>query len=752
MAELAKEPRIKMWKRESGWISILLMIAVMGSLFFDRIVLQGINQLLIVIQKFGAGGGILDPGWTIFRYFNKVSEFSIPRWYFFFIVFFFLLLIWHFKGKTVFQYRYLFAGILLLLLVSGKFSGSSLGFYDGMLTDHTENYVESTLLGIPQGLRGDEWATEKPYYFAQENTDYDYYNRNLMLDGCDMVVSAFAPVKNRMVITRPDLWGFLILPRDYAFSFYWNVRIIILFMASLELGAMLTQRNLYGVLFGLFVCFAPPVQWWLSQTIMITIWSGEYFIVFFNQMLQQNKRIKKCRYIFLSTWMALIYIFTLYPAVQVPMGYIFAGLLVYLIITNREYQPFCRKHLCCYGIMAGIITWFCLYFYKMSGTAMSAILNTVYPGKSRNWNVLQWDYELLKLVNPVTWCKYLTSINNCEASQYYTFAPFVVIGLLFLIIKKADQTDRKIFLIKILTIISSLLWMVAYLPQMPLVNKLTLLSFSYPVRILLASGYGFMLCVLMMLSVSQDVCIPEEKKAKRIIAITGYLILIVFAMNSKLLSEYLGEGTFAKGCILVLAAFYIFMGYLLLLGTDGSSKRFALLYVAVSVFSTVFINPVTFGTDSMFEKETMKEIRTISKKETGRWMVSGHTTIANLVTAQGVARVSGTYYYPDKAMMEIIDPQHEYESMWNHYAHIDMRLTEGKNYITQYDEETGMTLSGVDRIVYINMETAQKLDIRYVFTKYDLPAEYVKSGQAVEIYKNKIDLWSIYEICGGKDR
>ncbi len=730
-------------------VIFLCFISVILSLIFDQVILRGVNHFLLMIQEkliyLNPNSGVSN--YTIFRYFNKTSEFSVPRIYFFSIIIFFFMLLKQWKNYEVYKHRYIFAGILLLMLVIGKFSGSSLGYYDGMLSDNTKDYVESTLLGIPQGLRGDEWATEKPYYFAQDSVNYSYYNTNLMLDGCDMAVSAFAPVKNIMIIARPDLWGFLFLPKDYAFSFYWNLRLIVLFMASFELGAMLTQKYKYGVIFGLMVCFAPPVQWWLSQTLMIIIWSGEYFIVFFNKILSENAGSKKIIFMVLASWMAVIYIFTLYPAVQVPMGYIFAALLLYLVFRNWDHKPFHIKNICCFGFIAGVTVIFCIYFYHMSGTAMITLLNTTYPGSARKWTALHWDYELLQLVNPFTWLKYLQTINNCEASQYYSLIPFVVIGLLFMIARKIDQCDERVLLIKILVSISGFLWMIAYLPEIPLFNKITLLSFSYPVRILLASGYGFMLSALIMMSVWQDKeASVEDKKIKRIIVVLIYFILAVLSMNSALLREYMGENLISRLCILIFLAVYVYSGYQLLLGTAESVRNFAALFISVSIFSTVFINPVTYGTDSMFEKKSMKEIRRIDEKEPGRWMVSGHTTISNLVTAQGVARVSGTYYYPDKKMMEIIDSEHEYEDLWNQYAHIDMRLTAGENYITQYDEEADMMLGGVDRIIYINLYTARKLNIKYIFAKYDVPKEYVDSGQIGEIYRNEVDMWRIFKI------
>ena len=166
----------------------------------------------------------------------------------------------------------------------------------------------------------------------------------------------------------------------------------------------------------------------------------------------------------------------------------------------------------------------------------------------------------------------------------------------------------------------------------------------------------------------------------------------------------------------------------------------------ISIISTIFVNPITYGTDSMFEKNEMKEVRELSRENEGRWMVSGNATIANLVTAQGVKRTSGTYYYPDKKMMEIIDPDDKYENMWNQYAHIDMRLTDGKNYITQYDEEQGAELGGTDRIVYINLDTAKKIGIKYIMSKYDIPRVYIESGSVEQVYYSEIDAWGIYEV------
>lgn len=707
------------------------------SMAFDRILLKNLYYFFVS----------LDPdGNALIHYLEHTEIFSWHRIYFFFICFFFMGHVLYWGKDTVFRFRYLFAASLLILLVLGKFSGSSLGFYDSMLTDNTVDYEKSTLLGTPQGIRGDEWATEKPYYFAQGSTDYSYFNENLMYGGCDMVVSAFAPVRNIIILARPDLWGFLFLPADYAFSFYWNVRIIFLFMASFELAYMLTKSKKYGIIWALFVSLAPPIQWWLSQVLMIIVWSGQYFIVVFYKLVDSKEWKHKLVWTLLAAWFGIIYIMTMYPASQVPMAYVFAVLFIYIIISNWNLKPFSRINLAFYGLAVSLVAGFMIYYLHMSGNAMNSLLNTNYPGKARSWLELQWDYELLQLVNPIIWLKPLKTINSCEASQCYSFLPFVIAALCFNA-NSLKNDNRKIFmLIYPLAIVCLFMWQLAYMPEIKWLATLTFMSFSYPVRILFAVNFGFMLILLLMLHYNETKS-NGRKHAGINIFITYFIFSVIYSLSLKsdLLKEYFPEKN-SYLFLFIAVALYSYMGFCIISGGNKVIKKFVIIFISISFFSTAFINPITYGTDSMFEKTTMKKIREINDLNPGRWMVSGNPTISNLVTAQGVARTTGTYYYPDIEMMEIIDPTHEYENMWNQYAHIDIRLIDGTTVISQYDYEQGYELPGVSKIIYVNLETAKKLEIKYIFTKFNVPESYLKAGYLTQLYANETDGWDIYVI------
>ncbi|WP_215654514.1 hypothetical protein [Pseudoflavonifractor sp. MCC625] len=98
--------------------------------------------------------------------------------------------------------------------------------------------------------------------------------------------------------------------------------------------------------------------------------------------------------------------------------------------------------------------------------------------------------------------------------------------------------------------------------------------------------------------------------------------------------------------------------------------------------------------------------------------------------------------------METIDPNHEYEHYWNQYAHIDMRLTVGENRVEIYDYEKSEKVDGTNRIIYINLETANKLGIKYIFTSVGVPEELVSTGAIELVYEDSIDPWQIYAIVG----
>lgn len=58
------------WKQEVICIGNLVIVAIVGSLVFDRIVLRGLNRLLIAIQNIGSGGVVI----RILQFFDILTK------------------------------------------------------------------------------------------------------------------------------------------------------------------------------------------------------------------------------------------------------------------------------------------------------------------------------------------------------------------------------------------------------------------------------------------------------------------------------------------------------------------------------------------------------------------------------------------------------------------------------------------------------------------------------------------------------
>ena len=682
-------------------------------------------------------------------YFIKSMFFSWPRIYFLFVIYILGFTIVIMGFKTSIKYRYLIALILLIMLVAGKFTGSSIGYYDNILKGNTESYVESTLLGQPQGIRGDEWATEKPYYFAQimAKEKLEYFNSKLAFKGADMVVSAFSPVKDIIIVARPDLWGFLFLPKDYAFSFYWVSRLLLLFMASFEMLRILTKKYKYAVIGATCIVFAPPVQWWLSQTLMIMLMAGNYAIVCLNRTIRSSSLKEKLVFTFLMFWFAFIYILTMYPAFQVPLAYIYIGILAILWRDNKEYKILSKNNLIVAFFMSIPFVALLIRFFNMSSPAMNIILQTHYPGNSRPWVNLPWDFELYSIINLFTsTVAHPDFLNASEISQFWNFAVFLIVPILFT--KKSIRLQY--IPAKILFGISSGLFIISKLPEIYILNKISLLSFTYPSRMTVAFGYGFMLSLILYLSEVDDSGEIQHSN-KRITANPISIVLGTSIVAVSIISDNIRlyfQKNFSSAYILIIpCVFFTYMGYLLISEKKENIRKFNVLFILLSLFSTILVNPLTYGTSSMFDKTTMREIRKLDEKDNGRWMVSGSPTISNLVTAQGVARVSGTYYYPDFDMMSVIDKDSKFDDLYNQFAHIDMRLTDEKDIsIDIIDRERSEKVNGTNRIVYIPIDVARELGIKYIFTDIEIPEELAKNKEIILIYEDYIDSWKIYKI------
>lgn len=677
------------------------------------------------------------------NYFLSTYNFSFSRCYFFSIILLAISSIKIWGKENAYKNRYVLAIIIFILLVSGKFSYSSINAYDLMLSGNTVDYESPTLLGRAQGVRADEWAVEKPYYFAQaaEGVGFPYYNNNLMISGADMMVMAGAPVKDIMILTHPALLGFLFLPIEYAFSFYWNFRIILLFMSAFELGNILFKKRKYALALALSLLFSAPIQWTLSQWLVdIIIW-GQVAVVIWFRLIMENRKTVRILLAVLLAGALNCYIYVMYPAAQLPFAYFFLGCVSIIAYLNKEKKPFALRMWVYYLLIMIVVIAFAGYFMFKSSSALNVMMNTVYPGQSRVWGMYSWDYELLPFMNLfiAVW-KDSLYLNNTETAQFIYFVPHMIIVSVWLLKRNRQDPDVKALLL--FEVIVLFFEIMTKIPERIFLSKLLLLDVSYPRRMQLVVGYGFFLMMWLIMDIlsRKDINIINARKWNIIIFI-GISFPVLY---SPTLREYFKIGQSYVGTVIIclLVGLYSYVGAWIY--NQKTHKKFITVYLVICILSTCWVNPVLDGMDCIFEKSSVKVVQEIIKNdEEGRWITSGNAGIGNMLSSVGIKRCSGYYYYPDVDMMKIIDPDLKYVQLWNSFSAIDMRLTDGENFVESPDNTVALN-------VWINKETAEKLGIKYIFSlNYDY-TNLVKKGELKLLYKDNMDKVSIYQVMYSK--
>ena len=143
-------------------------------------------------------------------------------------------------AEWIYQYRFALAFILLILLVSFKMNGSSMGCWRVFLGDAPTG----VLLGGPRAVRSDEWGTLTPLCFRQQyNTlgAYNRYSQTIGLVRTDNMLVYGQPAWDILTLFRPFYWGYLFFGSERGLSWFWCARLLVLFLSWFELGMLISD-------------------------------------------------------------------------------------------------------------------------------------------------------------------------------------------------------------------------------------------------------------------------------------------------------------------------------------------------------------------------------------------------------------------------------------------------------------------------------------------------------------------------------
>lgn len=650
----------------------------------------------------------------LYKYFS-IDRVTIIT-FFLFVVFVSRLINVKEKLNKIYNHRYIFACIILGIIVLFGYSGSSINMYNNQIQEEYENSSFEEIIGKSRSIRSDEWAVNTPLAFSQNigYKKYSYFSDKLRAIPTDMFTVINTPVLDIVSIGKLFNLGYLFGNR-IGLSFWWYGRLVALILISFELCMILTNKNKKISIVGmLLIVLSPAVQWWYSNFITdILIW-GSLIIVLVNKfMLSNNQRTK----IFCLIGIAIgviSYIFTFYPAWIISFGYVYFALFVWVILKNKREYKINLKDIIGIILVIVFIVSIGIRYYMISSETLKINLNTDYPGErfilggEQNGMANLFSY-VYAIVLP-----FKTYVNQCEKSSMLSFYPIpIIMGIMLLIKDKENRKKLLMFLIPVI-MVSALLSVWTFVETNKVFAKLTLLYMVPCNRGIIPLGFSQILLLIFVLGNMNKETKLFSKKQSIVLALV-ILLCGLYIINENavdVFKDYLNKQIIICLIPLNILVFYLILSYN---NEKKNNKKLYILLVLYATISGAFVNPVIKGVNVIYDKPIAKQIQKIvSENKEAIWITEDvNFTHSNYLVANGAKVVNCTNYYPSFDLYKTILGDEKFNNseikkIYNRYAHTVFKLV---------NDETDIKLITPDSVeVSINVEDIKQMNVKYILS------------------------------------
>lgn len=616
-------------------------------------------------------------------------------------------------------------GLLLFAACVGlKLNGSSMPMYYNIL--YSDANFPGMKLGVFRGIRSDEWAVLSPIMLSQYTGEHPFSYFSDVVRACptDVFLEYGAPVRDIAVFFRPFHWGFLFLPAEYGYSFWWCGRFIALFLISLEMGLLLTEgERRIAVIYALLLCFSPLVQWWFAVNGLVEmLLFGQLFVLLLCRVRERND----CpgRKLLRSLLMAVCaggFLFTIYPVWQVPLGWIFLVLSVWVILPGRilpvkKKRPSALKDgrgmslfspdniaagLLFFGLFCGLSA----YILLKSGDTILALASSEYPGKTPPAagtpevipHALSGGLGFL--------FPYSSNPGICDNALIIHLAP---LGLLCstAAMRKTRKAD---FLSLSLGLLDLVMYLFAAVPGTWRAANAFFFSYFSAYRTVQAVGFADLLLLARGLILLKRANVSKGKSF--FLLFSAFAIVQLWATSAGKAGTGFSSGSLAAAAFLTsLLAGGILLGSLL-----RRAECFSVLLALIAAFLMGgTVNPVISGLSSPYETGLGKEIaRVVQNDPEGKWIVETvreeDSFLGGFPIIFGAPTINCVNIYPQLERWQRLDQEGKAQEIYNRYAHISVRL----------EEETSFAAgSGPDRFrLNLSPQDLKTLECRYLLSR-----------------------------------
>lgn len=597
------------------------------------------------------------------------------------------------------------AGIIVAAVLL-DISGSSLGMWNFWMGG---DLSQDVVFGTPRASRTDEYSVMTPRAFAQDYSNYSYFNHIQGATASDMFLIKDAPVWAVAEIFRPFHWGYLLFGSSRGLAFYWSARLVLLFLTSYELFLLLTsdrhmrpERRDLAVLGSCLVTFAPMVQWWFAinslPEMLITM---SLAIIACDRFCRDHLPLHRFGYSLFIAWCAGMFLITLYPAWQIPLIWVLIALFIAVVASSWGTIKPSRRDI--FSMVFSVVLLLLLLGTVLihSEPTIRAMLSTSYPGIRKNTG---GDFALTglfggwaQLLFPFTDMKPFNSWSPTELSGFIDLFPVGVI----LCIWHWFSSRHVDLLSAALIVVDAFLFIYICFGIPGWLSTVTLMTQTSGGRARVA--FGLVNILLLVIGSDQMTHSRESLSSERqggkttaVIAFCAVGLTTVFWLAAQRM--YQAAHIWYVGLLVIILGLPILLAFITPSSSSSSSGSSAptsarplpvksatgtvavrlhtvttTLAVIILVCTGLSVNPVQLGSKPLTRQPQTTAVKNIEQASGhGTWLAAGDDSwlTSNLLTANGITTLNSLAVTPDIATWKKIDPTSSNKKIYNRYASI----------------------------------------------------------------------------------
>ena len=555
--------------------------------------------------------------------------------------------------------------IAFVVLSLAKVHGSSVSMAGNSYQRWTD-VSHTPLLGTPRRIRSDEWAFHTPAILNQVLRQDKLAVADSSVGPGNAALLANLPCRHFTQLFRPQFWSFFVLPVDFAFSFYWQGKALLLLTGVFTLLLLLSRSSVIAVIGSLWYFFSAYTQWAYSWASLLPEMVGLFgWIIFLScyLLVGQNKgRLLLAALL----WASCVINFALcaYPPHQIPLVIIGIAIIAWWlwshhgVIWTKKIRPARALALGSSWALAGAVM---LWFYFDARETLLVAAHTIYPGQRLSSG---GDMAVSQLFSHfLDFWKAETNFppahgNVCESSGYLWLAPLTLLG------GAATVSARQLRICLWTAFVFILAWMLIPIPAS--VGHWAFFDRVPSYRCLHALGLINIALVSVFLAQKPafQALGSALKRSWLTFAAGGVVGWLVFYLANRNLDYF-----FSRFALLT-AALYVSLLALLLLRRQV--KAFAVTLLLPLAFANGLINPIDRGLDVVTESSLFKAAQADgSTLRRGKWLIyAAWADQSSFLGATGIEVFDCLKIVPDLPRLARFDPEQRFAEVINRSCYL----------------------------------------------------------------------------------